>query len=61
MKKSRRNALKAGAALAASAALPNFAIGQSGPIKIGMSMPQTGTLGAGGQAALLALQEMLKS
>jgi branched-chain amino acid transport system substrate-binding protein len=26
------------------------------PIKIGMSMPQTGSLGAGGQAALLALR-----
>ena len=56
MRKSRRNALKAGAALAASTAFPNFAIGQSGPIKIGMSMPQTGSLGAGGQAALLALR-----
>ena len=29
---------------------------QQGPIKIGMSMPQTGSLGAGGQAALLALR-----
>src|SRR6185295_17263026 len=29
---------------------------QQGPIKIGMSMPQTGSLGAGGKAALLALQ-----
>jgi branched-chain amino acid transport system substrate-binding protein len=56
MKASRRNALKVGAALAATTALPRFAIGQSGPIKIGMSMPQTGTLGAGGQAALLALR-----
>jgi branched-chain amino acid transport system substrate-binding protein len=56
MRKSRRNALKAGAALAATSAFPNFAIGQSGPIKIGMSMPQTGSLGAGGQAALLALR-----
>src|SRR5258707_6303997 len=26
------------------------------PIKIGMSMPQTGPLGAGGQAALVALR-----
>src|SRR5262245_15760825 len=26
------------------------------PVKIGMSMPQTGPLGAGGKAALLALQ-----
>ena len=31
------------------------ALAQSGPIKIGMSMPQTGTLGAGGKAALVAL------
>src|SRR5688572_11069910 len=29
---------------------------QQGPIKVGMSMPQTGSLGAGGQAALLALR-----
>src|SRR5687767_15908725 len=27
-----------------------------GPIKVGMSMPQTGPLGAGGKAALVALQ-----
>ncbi|HTN26917.1 MAG TPA: amino acid ABC transporter substrate-binding protein [Burkholderiales bacterium] len=27
-----------------------------GPVKVGMSMPQTGPLGAGGKAALLALQ-----
>ena len=33
-----------------------FALAQQGPVKIGMSMPQTGTLGAGGQAALLALR-----
>jgi len=32
-----------------------LAVAQQGPIKIGMSMPQTGSLGAGGQAALLAL------
>src|SRR5580765_7223245 len=56
MKQSRRNALKAGAALAASTALPRFAIAQGGTVKIGMSMPQTGSLGAGGQAALLALR-----
>src|ERR687898_1035862 len=56
MRKSRRNALKAGAALAASTAFPNFAIGQAGPVKVGMSMRQTGSLGAGGQAALLALR-----
>src|ERR1700741_3388276 len=32
------------------------ALAQQGPIKIGMSMPQTGGLGAGGQSALLALR-----
>ncbi|MGE5640958.1 MAG: ABC transporter substrate-binding protein, partial [Clostridia bacterium] len=32
------------------------ALAQQGPIKIGMSMPQTGSLGAGGQAALVALR-----
>ena len=56
MKQSRRNALKAGAAIAAASAFPRFAIGQGNPVKIGMSMPQTGSLGAGGQAALLALR-----
>ena len=40
-----------GASLFACAALA-----QQGPIKIGMSMPQTGSLGAGGQAALVALR-----
>ena len=29
---------------------------QGGPLKLGMSMPQTGPLGAGGQSALLALR-----
>ena len=56
MRQSRRKVLKAGAALAAAASLPKFARAQSGPIKIGMSMPQTGSLGAGGQAALVALR-----
>jgi branched-chain amino acid transport system substrate-binding protein len=32
-----------------------LAFAQTGPIKVGMSMPQTGSLGAGGKAALLAL------
>ena len=43
------------AALAAAglAALPALA---QQPVKIGMSMPQTGALGGGGKAALLALQ-----
>src|SRR5712671_2944647 len=33
----------------------SFALAQQ-PVKIGMSMPQTGSLGAGGQAALVALR-----
>jgi branched-chain amino acid transport system substrate-binding protein len=56
MKRSRRDVLKAGAALAATAGLPGAAFAQAGPVKVGMSMPQTGSLGAGGQAALLALR-----
>src|SRR6187455_479244 len=60
MKQSRRKVLKAGAALAAAGAVPatfsRSAFAQGGPVKIGMSMPQTGALGAGGQAALLALR-----
>jgi branched-chain amino acid transport system substrate-binding protein len=57
MKQSRRKVLKAGAALAAASTLPKYSFAQSsGPIRIGMSMPQTGPLGAGGQAALVALR-----
>jgi branched-chain amino acid transport system substrate-binding protein len=56
MKRSRREVLKAGAALAVSAGIPTRAFAQQGPVKIGMSMPQTGSLGAGGQAALVALR-----
>jgi len=56
MKGSRRKVLKAGAALAAAASLPRAAFAQAGAVKVGMSMPQTGSLGAGGQAALLALR-----
>ena len=36
-------------------AAPGVVLAQQ-PVKIGMSMPQTGSLGAGGQAALLALR-----
>src|SRR5262245_30814636 len=60
MRGSRRKVLKAGAAIAAAGALPaafsRKALAQAGPVKIGMSMPQTGSLGAGGQAALVALR-----
>src|SRR5256885_9634061 len=54
----RRKVIGAAGAAAVTAALPGrraFAQG-SGPVKIGMSMPQTGSLGAGGQAALVALR-----
>jgi len=33
-----------------------LSLAQQGPIKVGMSMPQTGSLGAGGKAALVALR-----
>ena len=56
MKQSRRKVLKAGAALALTSTIPGRALAQTGPVKIGMSMPQTGSLGAGGQAALLAIR-----
>jgi branched-chain amino acid transport system substrate-binding protein len=56
MKSSRRKVLKAGAALAVAGGFPYIARAQAGTLKIGMSMPQTGTLGAGGQAALVALR-----
>jgi branched-chain amino acid transport system substrate-binding protein len=42
--------------IAAAAALFAGTAAAQQPIKIGMSMPQTGSLGAGGKAALLALQ-----
>ena len=50
----RRIFLSAAAALALAASA-GTSLAQ-GPVKIGMSMPQTGSLGAGGKAALLALQ-----
>src|SRR5688572_10502335 len=56
MRASRRKVLKAGAALAVASSIPGRASAQAGPVKIGMSMPQTGSLGAGGQAALVALR-----
>jgi branched-chain amino acid transport system substrate-binding protein len=43
-------------ALLVTFALAGAAVAQQPPIKIGMSMPQTGSLGGGGQAALLALR-----
>ena len=54
----RRRVIGVAGAAALTAALPGRrAFAQAaGPVKIGMSMPQTGSLGAGGQAALLALR-----
>ena len=42
--------------LAAALAVFSFSVFAQQPVKIGMSMPQTGGLGAGGKSALLALQ-----
>ena len=54
---SRRKVIGVAGAAALTAALPGRrAFAQAGAVKIGMSMPQTGSLGAGGQAALLALR-----
>jgi branched-chain amino acid transport system substrate-binding protein len=52
----RRKVLGAVGATTLAAGMPRVVRAQQAPVKIGMSMPQTGTLGAGGQAALLALR-----
>ena len=53
----RRKVLGVAGAAALTSALPfRSAKAQSNTVKIGMSMPQTGSLGAGGQAALVALR-----
>ena len=56
MDKMRRKVVGAAGASVVAAALPAPVFAQSAPIKIGMSMPQTGALGGGGQAALVALR-----
>jgi branched-chain amino acid transport system substrate-binding protein len=48
--------MKVRALLAAALAALSFSVFAQQPIKIGMSMPQTGALGGGGKAALIALQ-----
>src|SRR6478609_4185257 len=56
---SRRRLLataSAGAALAASIGLTSSVNAQQPPIKIGMSMPQTGGLAGGGKASLLGIE-----
>ena len=52
----RRKVLGAVGATTLAAGLPRALRAQQNVVKIGMSMPQTGSLGAGGQAALLALR-----
>jgi branched-chain amino acid transport system substrate-binding protein len=52
----RRKLLSAVGATTLAAGMPRALRAQAGPVKIGMSMPQTGSLGAGGQAALVALR-----
>ena len=53
----RRKVLGVAGAAALTSALPfRSAKAQSNTVKIGMSLPQTGSLGAGGQAALVALR-----
>ena len=56
MNKTRRQILGTAGVAVFAANLPTTALAQGAPVKIGMSMPQTGGLGAGGQAALLALR-----
>ena len=54
---SRRRLLgAAGAGVVAAGVAPALVRAQSAPIRIGMSMPQTGGLGGGGQAALVAIR-----
>jgi len=57
MRHSRRDVLKAGAALALGAGIPaRRLLAQQRPVKLGMSIAQTGPLAASGSAALLALR-----
>jgi len=57
----RRKVIGVAGAAAVTAALPGKrAFAQAGvPIKIGMSMPQTGSLGAGGKAELVAIRMLI--
>jgi branched-chain amino acid transport system substrate-binding protein len=57
MDQMRRKVIGTGGAGLLAASMPaSMAFAQGAPIKIGMSMPQTGGLGAGGQAALIGLR-----
>ena len=52
----RRKVLGAVGAGAVAYGIPGTLFAQQNVVRIGMSMPQTGSLGAGGQAALIALR-----
>ena len=52
----RRKFVAAATAATAAAALPSAVFAQGAPIKIGLSIAQTGPLAGGGKAALLGLQ-----
>ena len=52
----RRKFVAAAGAVTAIAALPSTSWAQGAPIKIGLSIAQTGPLGAGGKAALIGQQ-----
>ena len=56
MNNSRRKLLGAAGAVAVAGSVPSLPAWANSPVKIGMSMPQTGPLGGGGKAALVALQ-----
>ena len=52
----KRRALLGGAVVATLLALSSGALAQQPPIKIGMSMAQTGGLAGGGKASLLGIE-----
>ena len=52
----RRKVLGAVGSAAVAYGIPGTLFAQQNVVRIGMSMPQTGSLGAGGQAALVALR-----
>jgi branched-chain amino acid transport system substrate-binding protein len=56
MKRSRRDLLKAVAALTLASGIPGRAARAQQPIRVGFSIAQTGPISGGGQAALVALR-----
>ena len=56
---SRRAALSSAAALAASAALPRFAIAQAKPVKVGLMLPYSGTFAQLGENITIAIEMYL--